>query len=478
MYAKSENNMRPEQVFLFGLVSIFLGIGCRILIPFPIILLIGFLFCVSLAFFKKEKWILLIFLLFVLGFTRAGVTMQNKIIYSNQELNIIGKITEDPVVLGTYGSVKIKTEEIGGKKIKNTILIYFNNPKDYSRNDLVEFKGILSKPDNYYQNQGIGAIVRANDLRIIKSSISSVFTKQKNRIRGIVEEKMAIPYSSILSAMILGDNYGLPNDLKESLNESGLRHIISISGTHITIIMNLLMSFLIFFGISRKKSGIATLVIIFLYVLFVGFYAPAIRAAIMGASMILAQIFGRFPDSFRFLLFAGVIILLLNPYLFFDPGFWLSFTATCGMIFFSNSFTGKIERILKNREISQILGITFAAQIFSLPVLMYYFGSTSIFAFLSNLLIAPVIPFVISFGFIAIILGLIFSPLGTIFFVIIQILLSYLIFISNIFAKISIFRINFFPNIFIVLSAYILLIIWARHTREEEKVSFLMPKLD
>jgi len=404
--------------------------------------------------------------------------LKTKIIYSDQELNITGKILEDPVVLGTYGSAKIKTEDIGGKKIKNTILVYFNNPKDYSRNDLVEFKGILLKPDSYYQNQGIGATVKTNDLKIIKSSILSVFTKQKNRIREIIEEKMAIPYSSILSAMLLGDNYGLPNDLKESLNDSGLRHIISISGTHITIIMNLLMSFLIFFGISRKKSGIATLVIIFLYILFIGFYAPAIRAAIMGASIILAQLFGRLPDSFRFLLFAGVIILLLNPYLFFDAGFWLSFTATCGMILFSNYFTGKIKIILKNKGISQVLGITFAAQIFSLPVLLYYFGSTSIFAFLSNLLISPAIPFVISFGFIAIILSLIFFPLGTIFFVIIQILLSYLIFISNIFAKISIFRINLFPNIFIVLSAYILLIIWARHIREEEKVSFLTPKLD
>ncbi len=465
--------MRPEQIFLFSLISVFLGIVCRIFIPFPIILVIGFLFSLAHFSVKKEKWIILLFLLLVLGFVRCGMVLQKNIIYSNQEVKVTGKILEDPIVLGTYGRAKIKTEYIENRKIKNDIIVYFDNPKDYSRYDLVEFKGILEKPNDYYQKQGITATIETDDLKIIKSSVFSFFTKQKNRMREIIDEKMSIPFSSILSAMILGDNYSLPQDLKESLNNSGLRHIISISGTHITIIMNLLMGFLIFSGISRKKSGIITLLIIFLYIFFIGFYAPAIRAAIMGASIILAQLFGRLPDSFRFLLFAGVLMLLINPFLFFDPGFWLSFTATCGMIFFSNYFTERIKKILKNKEISQILGITFAAQIFSLPVLLYYFGSTSFLAFLSNLLISPIIPFVISFGFIALILSFIFFPLGTIFFVIIQILLSYLIFISNIFSKIFFLSINFFPNIFIVLSTYVLLMIWARHIKEEEKISFL-----
>ncbi len=212
---------------------------------------------------------------------------------------------------------------------------------------------------------------------------------------------------------------------------------------------------------------------IFLYIIFIGFYAPAIRAAIMGASLILAQIFSRLPDAFRFLLFAGAIILFLNPFLFFDPGFWLSFTATSGMIFFSNYFTKKIKKILKNKAISQILGMTFAAQIFSFPILLYHFGTSPILAFDSNILIAPIIPFIISFGFIALLLSFVIYPIGIIFFVIIQILLSYLVFVSNLTAKFSFFSFNFFPNMFIVLSAYILLIIWARKIKGNEELEFL-----
>ncbi len=474
--------MRPEVIFLFSLVSLCLGIISGIIFQFPILVIMGFLISLAFLIFKKEKAVFILFLIFILGALRSGAVFssleKNKIQeFCGKEVNVIGRIAEDPIIMDTYGKARIKTEYIDGEKIKSTILVYFYNPKEFSRIDEVEFKGTLKSSleykNDYYKKQGISAITQAQELKTIKSSSFSFLTQQKNKMREIIDERLSVPFNTILSAMILGDNYGLTQDLKDSLNSSGLRHIISISGTHITIIMNLLMVFFLFLNISRKKSGILTLLIIFLYIVFIGFYAPAIRAAIMGASLILAQIFSRLPDAFRFLLFAGVIMLFLNPFLFFDAGFWLSFTATIGMIFFSHYFTKKIKKILRDKTISQILGITFAAQIFSFPILLYYFGTSSVLAFISNILVAPIIPFIISFGFIALLLSFIIYPLGIIFFVIIQFLISYLVFISNFMAKISFLSFNFFPNIFIVLSAYILLIIWAKRIKGDEQVEFL-----
>jgi competence protein ComEC len=441
-------------------------------------------FLISLLFFaiRKEKAIFLLFLIFIIGAWRSDAVFanleKNKVQeFCDKDVTIIGIIAEDPIILDTYGKAKIKIEHVDKERIESTILAYFFNPKEFSRGDRVELKGILKSSlknkNEYYKNQGISATIFAGEIKLLNSSPSSFFTRQKNRMREIIDERMSVPFNTILSAMILGDNYGLTTELKDSLNSSGLRHIISISGTHITIIMNLLMVFFLFLNISRKRSGILTLFIIFLYIVFIGFYAPAIRAAVMGASLILAQIFSRLSDAFRFLLFAGAIMLFLNPFLFFDPGFWLSFTATSGMVFFSNYLTKKIKKILKNKAISQILGITFAAQIFSFPILLYYFGTSPILAFVSNTLIAPIIPFVISFGFIALLLSFIIYPIGIIFFVIIQILLSYLVFVSNLTAKFAFLSFNFFPNIFIVLSAYILLIIWAKKTKEDEQLEFL-----
>jgi competence protein ComEC len=474
--------MRSEVIFLFGLVSLCLGIISGIILSLPIMIIMGFLISLAFFLFKKEKTILILFLVFILGAWRSDAVFsnleKNKIQgFCGREVNIIGRIVEDPIILDAYGKAKIKTEYVGKERIKSVILIYFYNPKAFSRFDKIEFKGTLKSSldykNDYYKKQGISAIAQSEEIKIIKSSSFSFLTHQKNRMREIIDERLSVPFNTILSAMILGDNYGLTQDLKDSLNSSGLRHIISISGTHITIIMNLLMVFFLFLNISRRKSGILTLFTIFLYIIFIGFYAPAIRAAVMGASLILAQIFSRLPDPFRFLLFAGAIILFLNPFLFFDAGFWLSFTATVGMIFFSNYFTKKIKKVLKNKTINQILGMTFAAQIFSFPILLYYFGTSPILAFISNILVEPVIPLIISFGFIALLSSFIIYPLGIIFFVIIQFLISYLIFISNLMEKILPLSFNFFPNIFIVLSAYILLIIWARKIKRDERLEFL-----
>jgi len=477
--------MPGHQVFLYGLISIISAIALKTFLSFPAVLIAGFFVFGILIFIKKDKTILLLFVLFLLGLFRAenmykGV-LDNKIYdFCDKQVLVTGKIIEEPVVFTLKTKLKIKTEYVDDVKITSKILVYVDNTDTYLKYQQIKWQGKLesvlsAKNGLYYKNQGISAIGNTGMAETIKDSPkwARFLFEKKSQMRDLIKSHLSDPLAGIMSAMILGDNFSLPEDVKTSLNQSGLRHIISISGTHISIIMSILMGFLLGIGFSRKTSGWLTIAIIVLYIVLIGFLAPAIRSAVMGAGIILAQIFGRLPDAFRFLLFAGAAMLLINPFLIFDIGFWLSFTATAGMIFFSKFFTSKIKKIVRIDWLSQVLGVTFSAQIFSLPIMLYFFGTSPIFAFFANMLVAPIIPFIIIFGFMALFLGLIFQPLVFIFFILIEILLKMFLFISDFSAQYFGLLLNFKINLLIVFASYILLGWWARYVKEKEKLEFL-----
>jgi len=398
---------------------------------------------------------------------------------NNQQVKIIGKIIQEPVVFTLKTRIKIKTELVENHKINAIVVAYGDNKIRFLKSQEIEWQGALestlSNKNIFWRQQGVAALGETTEMTIIKpvSFYNRFLADQKDSMRTQTKENISYPLNNLLLATILGDNFGLPGDVKTSLNQSGLRHIISISGTHITIIMSVLISLLFGLGLNRKQAGWLTIFLIFFYIFLIGSPAPAVRSAIMGMGIILAQILGRLPDASRFLLFAAAILLIINPFLIFDVGFWLSFTATAGIVFASRFLTSKIKKVLKINWLSQILGTTFSAQIFSLPVMLYFFGSSPIFSFVANMLVAPIIPFIIMFGFCALIFGLIFAPLSFIFFGLSQILLSYFIFISDICSKILPLSFNFQINIVLVFACYVLLGFWVYHIREKEKLAFL-----
>ena len=97
----------------------------------------------------------------------------------------------------------------------------------------------------------------------------------------------------------------------------------------------------------RRSAFYFVLMVIFLYVLFIGFPASAIRAALMGSVLLLAQKLGRLRSADRALLFVATLMLIINPsLLLFDVGFQLSFSATLGIIYLKPIIDKKTEKLI------------------------------------------------------------------------------------------------------------------------------------
>ncbi|MDP3991216.1 MAG: ComEC/Rec2 family competence protein, partial [Candidatus Nealsonbacteria bacterium] len=235
------------------------------------------------------------------------------------------------------------------------------------------------------------------------------------------------PQSSILGAVILGDKSRLSEELKRKLNMAGVRHITAISGMHITILSILLMQALIGLGLWKKQAFYLTLAFLILFIVMVGLPASAVRAGLMGGTFLLAKYLGRSSSGFRPIIFAGTTMLAINPLLLkLDVGFQLSFLAVLGIIYLSTIFQNLFKKVPNIFQLRNILAMTFSAQVFTLPILIYNFGYVSIVAPITNILIIPLLPYIMILGFLVGIAGMIWQSLGWIISWPVWLLLTYL----------------------------------------------------
>lgn len=221
------------------------------------------------------------------------------------------------------------------------------------------------------------------------------------------------PSDAFLAALLVGERRAIPNDLLQAFIASGTVHIIALSGYNISIVAGAFRSFLSWLGTSPRLRFWITLAAITFFVLIVGAGSSVVRAAIMGILVVLARREGRLYAPWNALLFAGAMMLLFDPALLrFDIGFQLSFAATAGIFLFANYFEKKLEWVSKAAGIREVLILTVSASLATIPLILYHFSRFSLYAVPANLLILPVIPVTMFFGFFAGLVGMVSAALA------------------------------------------------------------------
>lgn len=271
-------------------------------------------------------------------------------------------------------------------------------------------------PD-YHYGERLAVTGRVKDNRLELPSIEKEIETDKDRedgreIRGKIYELrrkieesykriLSEPQASLLSGIVLGSKSGMPKDFYEASRKTGTLHIMVASGMNINIVaMTTMPLFLLFFR--RQVALILSFTLIWFYVLLTGADAPAVRAGIMGSLIFLAQILGREADAWRGLVFAAGLLLFADPRSLLDLGFQLSFAATAGILFFSPWFSRKFRRLPE--KVRPDFCQTISAQIATLPIILYNFGYYSPLSPLVNILIAPVIPWIMRLGLLGVLL--------------------------------------------------------------------------
>ena len=216
------------------------------------------------------------------------------------------------------------------------------------------------------------------------------------------------PYSSLIAGVTLGSK-NMPQAFWQKLKSTGTAHIVVASGTNVTMLATFLVSSLTYW-FNRKRAVFITLAGIFTYVIISGFDAPIIRAGIMGSIAFLAQNKGRVVNSWRILVYSALIMLLIKPIWITDLGFILSFVATMSLMLFQKKIDLKLKFV--PNILREGLSTSLAAQIGVAPIIYATFGQFNILSPLINSLILWTIPYIMIFGAVGGIFGLVVALIG------------------------------------------------------------------
>ncbi len=231
----------------------------------------------------------------------------------------------------------------------------------------------------------------------------------------VVGQVLPEPHAGLLAGLLFGTKTTLSRELYSALVNSGTIHVIALSGMNISIMSRLIQSGLLWV-VSKRTSSLLTLGMIGWFIWFVGPSPSIVRAAIMGSISILAIVFGRqYWSLFAWVLAVGGM-LLINPSWLVDISFQLSALATLGIILFGGrNRAERHEGSMMNffhQSVREDLRLTLAAQIFTIPLIWFCFHRISFVGPFVNLMIGWVIGPLTGLGWMTILIGWVYLPMG------------------------------------------------------------------
>lgn len=420
----------------------------------PLICLIIIFICFSLYLLTREIILLIIFFLFF-GLWRLAIINEplpaNHIYYANEnKTEFIAIITEiDERLDHTKLTINTQTPWQGKVLVKTPLYpIYEYGTK-------IKISCFLKTPNKiddfdygqYLARYNVYSVCYSPKIEVLELNQGNLIMKWilqfKNHTQQTINKTITEPHAAFLSGLLIGARKGIPNNLMESFNRNGVTHIIAISGYNITIIATMFMNICLGFNINRKKAFKFMVLGITIFTIFVGMSAAVVRSAIMGIIVLLAKQIGRPAKINNVLALTAFVMLLHNPLILkFDVGFQLSFLATIGLIYLSEKIKPYFEFVPKFFSLQENLVSTLSATILTAPLIIYQFGRISLIAPITNILILPAIPLAMLLGFIQVILGMFWIPIGTTFGYLTYTVLQYIITIVNFLAQFEFSSIN------------------------------------
>lgn len=244
-----------------------------------------------------------------------------------------------------------------------------------------------------------------------KTSIAHFCSKLKRNIYNqLLENGYSKQVADQVGAMLLGDRTEMDAEVEDSYRKTGVVHILAISGLHVMMVYSIF--YILLFPLSYLKHGktfriFLSLLLIWSFVVLVGFHPPVLRSAIMIAIYHTTVAFQRKPNIYHTLTVAAFTLLFINPNYLFEPGFQLSFSAVFFIVFFHEAFQKYIHtRSTFKKHVYNFVGTCVSAQAGTLPFSVYYFNQTSGLFLAGNLVMIAASYLMVAGGMLTIFLNL------------------------------------------------------------------------
>ncbi len=247
-------------------------------------------------------------------------------------------------------------------------------------------------------------IVTAKDYRVLSGNAGNYFTRslfaaRDNTIRLL---RQFIPGSNeqgVAEALLIGYRYDLDKDLVQAYSNTGVVHVVAISGLHLGMIYGLLiwlLSFLPSINVTQWIKAIVILCVLWWFTLIAGAAPSILRSAVMFSFIVIGQCISRRTNMYNNLAGSAFCLLVFNPFMLWDVGFLLSYSAVASIVLFMKPIYNLFR--LENKMLDtiwQLSSVSLAAQILTLPFVIYYFHQLPLLFLVTNLVVVPLSGFVL-----------------------------------------------------------------------------------
>jgi len=265
----------------------------------------------------------------------------------------------------------------------------------------------------------------------------------KRHIENTIDTVLSGNSAGLLKGILLGDRQSLPSRVQALFADVGVVHVLAVSGLHVGLIAFIML--LLFQSTCRMVPGlpfglpyVLTSLVLIYYVILVGAPPSAMRASIMVFAFFGGIWLERKLISLNTLAIAALFILVLSPQMLFTVGFQLSFTATFAILYLhqplKQGFPSSWFRFSFLRYIIELLIVSCAAVLGTIPVLAYTFNQISLISVIANLFVIPQMMFVVALGLTSVVLGAIHPALALPFLAVDSILLQFTLWVVECFS--------------------------------------------
>lgn len=373
-----------------------------------LVLAAAFAVCVLLIALNIRSHInnfILIFIsaaVFLGTFSAANTMARNEEIISALDLETV-RITERvasfPTKAGNKQKFYFKTTDItfSGGKFNRKFKIYVScDDANIKYGDILAMNAKLIYPD--FQSYDISRNILSKGAPMTGSCKELLSIKKGgfpwsivSRIRDYLlsaSEGLYGDAKGLFRALTAGEKSLISSKGYGEFSSSGIAHIACISGLHVSIIGMAVYNLLC--RINKKLGAVLSVCAVFLFAAVSGCTPSSLRAAMMYTLFIISEVFIRQNDSFTSLSLSAMVLALFNPYVVFDMGFILSYLSVLGMQMFSFRIKALFRFLPKS--IADSVGTTISAQMLTMPIILIYFKTLSVYSVFTNIIISFIFP--------------------------------------------------------------------------------------
>ena len=309
------------------------------------------------------------------------------------------KVNEKSVDLGLVLSVPKEENELDFKHFYKAE-IYLNKVKANAQDFGFDYQKYLDRKQIYFQGYAPNSFQVAEKENLTLSE--KIKQKRLEILQNIDQAKLSEKSKEFTKGIILADRTEMDRETVEDFSKSGLVHILAISGSHMAIIFWLILLLLkpIFPASFRNVPIVISLIFIWLFAIFIDFGSSVIRSCIMITAYYFYVLLQRKPDLLHAMAISGLAILIFDTNQLFDVGFQLSFIAVFGIFWLNEPILKYLPKPKNNVQnfFVNVVSISIAAQLATLPLVIYYFHQYSLISVIANLVVIPFSEVIIIFA--------------------------------------------------------------------------------